>query len=472
MPSLRQTDFRQTALKTMKHSPSQNQPLIQSMEGPFQAFTHAESTGGVLLLAATTVALLWANSPWADAYTALWSTPVSVAIGSLVLTESLTEWINEGLMAMFFFVIGLEIKREVLVGELASFRQAALPLVAAVGGTLVPASLYWVFNAGGPGSPGWGIPMATDIAFALGILALLGGRVPLALKVFVAALAIVDDLIAVLAIALFYTSTISWLSLGLGAVFLVLLIAANVVGLRHPLVYSILGIGGLWLAFLLSGVHATIAGVLAAMTIPARTRLSGTEFLSRGTALLQRFEEVISPEKAPLANPERHQVTAHLESAIKNVETPLQRLEQALHPWVTVVVLPTFALANAGVALDAVGSAFTSPVGMGIIVGLLLGKPAGITLTAWLAIRMGMTTLPEGVTWRHLIGAGWLAGIGFTMSLFIASLAFGNTPLLLSAKMGILLASTLAGLVGWLLLRGIPSSADAAEKAALRESHG
>jgi NhaA family Na+:H+ antiporter len=430
--------------------------LIQPFVEPFQSFIHAESAAGILLLVSTVVALVWANSPWAEAYAGFRRLPVTFGVGEFVLTEPLVLWINDGLMAMFFFVIGLEIKREILVGELASFRQAALPLTAALGGAVLPAALYSTLNTPGPGATGWGIPMATDIAFALGILALLGSRVPLALKVFLTALAIADDLMAVLVIALFYTSTISWGNLAIGGAFLVLLIAANVAGLRHPLVYSVLGIGGLWLAFLLSGVHATIAGVIAAMTIPAQTRLTGREFLAKGKALLERFEGAISPDKPQLANRERHQIAGHMKTAVQHVETPLQQLEHALHPWVTVVVMPVFALANAGVTLDAdVGAMLINPVAMGVILGLLLGKPVGIVLSSWLAIRGGFAALPEGVSWSHLWAVGCLAGIGFTMSLFIAGLAFSHGPSLLSAKVGILAASTTAGTIGWLLLKRI-----------------
>ncbi len=426
------------------------------MMGPFQKFIRAQSTGGVLLLAATVAAMLWANSPWAESYGEFWNTPVSLVVGSHALTETLLEWINDGLMAMFFFVIGLEIKREILVGELASFRQAALPLTAASGGAMLPAALYSLMNPTGPGVPGWGIPMATDIAFTLGILSLLGSRVPVALKVFLTALAIADDLIAVLVIALFYTSTISWGNLAIGGGFLALLIAANLAGLRHPLVYSILGIGGLWLAFLLSGVHATIAGVIAAMTIPARTRLTGPEFLVKGKALLARFEAVISPDMPQLADRERHQIASHMITAVQHAETPLQQLEQALHPWVTIVVMPIFALANAGITLgENIGALLISPVALGIMLGLLLGKPVGIVLSSWLLIRGGVVTLPEGVSWSHLWAAGCLAGIGFTMSLFIAGLAFPHGALLMSAKVGILAASTAAGIIGWWFLKRI-----------------
>jgi NhaA family Na+:H+ antiporter len=433
---------------------AEDQPLIQPIVEPFQSFIHAEAAGGILLLGATIAAMIWVNSPWAASYADFWNTPVSLVVGSHTLTETLLEWINDGLMAMFFFVIGLEIKREILVGELASWRQAALPLAAALGGSILPALLYAALNAGTEGIRGWGIPMATDIAFSLGILSLLGSRVPLALKVFLTALAIADDLMAVLVIAFFYTSTISWTSLAVGALFLILLIAANWVGVRHPLVYSILGIGGLWLAFLLSGVHATIAGVIAAMTIPARTRLTGREFLEKGKALLHRFEQVLSPEQPPLANQERHRIARRMKTVVAHVETPLQQLEHALHPWVTVVVMPVFALANAGVTLDAdIIAMLMSPVAIGVCLGLLLGKPVGILLSAWLVTRFGFTALPEGVSWSQLGAVGVLAGIGFTMSLFIASLAFPSGPSLMAAKEGILVASTIAGLVGWFLLK-------------------
>jgi NhaA family Na+:H+ antiporter len=370
------------------------------------------------------------------------------------LTESLLEWINDGLMAMFFFVIGLEIKREILVGELASWRQAALPLAAALGGSVLPAMIFVLFNAGSEGAKGWGIPMATDIAFSLGILSLLGGRVPLALKVFLTALAIADDLMAVLVIAFFYTSTISWTSLAVGALFLTLLMIANWVGVRHPLVYALLGIGGVWLAFLLSGVHATIAGVLAAATIPSRPRITGSEFLAKGAALLQRFERALSPDQYPLVNREGQRIASHMKTVVAYVETPLHQLEHALHPWVTVVIMPLFALANAGIALDSnFGSMLMSPVAMGVCLGLLIGKPAGILLATWIATRWGWASFPSGVSWPQLAAVGVLAGIGFTMSLFIAELAFSHDSSLIPAKVGILVGSTIAGLTGWLLLK-------------------
>ncbi|MCP9464534.1 MAG: Na+/H+ antiporter NhaA [Nitrospira sp.] len=429
-------------------------PLIQPVVEPFQKFIHAESAGGILLLISTVIALVWANSPWSESYAAFRRLPVTVGVGDFVLTEPLVLWINDGLMAMFFFVIGLEIKREVLVGELSSLRQASLPLAAALGGSVFPAVLYASFNAGTDGAKGWGIPMATDIAFSLGILSLLGKGVPLSLKVFLVALAIADDLCAVLIIAFFYTSTISWGSLAMGGGFLALLIGANMVGVRHPLVYGLLGIGGLWLAFLLSGVHPTIAGVLAAFTIPARTTLSGEEFIAKSRRLLEKFQTVMEASGSPLANQAGHKVVSRLREVAGEAGTPLQRLEQGLHPWVTAVVLPLFALANAGVSLE--GDPLITlghPVALGIMAGLVIGKPAGILLASWSAIRAGAATMPSDLTWRHLAGVGFLAGIGFTMSLFIEGLAFGKTPLDAPAKVGILAASAVAGSIGWTLLR-------------------
>jgi len=357
-------------------------------------------------------------------------------------------------MAMFFFFVGLEIKREILVGELSSPRQAALPIVAALGGMIVPAILYLVLNAGKPGASGWGIPMATDIAFTLGVLALLGKRVPIALKVFLTSVAIVDDIGAVLVIAFFYTSQIYWSNLIVGAGFLIALILANRAGIRHPLVYASLGIGGLWLAFLMSGVHATIAGVLSAMTIPASTRIGREEFLEKSRYILKEFEGASVNEKSVLTSRQQRRAAEALEKASELVQTPLQRLEHDLHPWVIFGIMPLFALANAGVSLDGnLTQVLINPVTLGIVFGLVFGKQIGITLFSWLAVRSGIATLPVGVNWWQVYGVGWLAGIGFTMSLFIAGLAFRDIALLSLAKLGILTASLIAGVVGWIILR-------------------
>ena len=432
---------------------AQQEPLIKRILLPFEEFVHAEASSGLLLLLCAAVALIWANSPWTNAYTDAWQTKLTIGLGSFVLAKPLLLWINDGLMALFFFVVGLEIKREVLVGELSSPRQAALPMTAALGGVLAPATIYIALNAGNAAARGWGIPMATDIAFALGIMALLGKRVPVGLKVFLTALAIVDDIVAVLVIAFFYTSTISWVSLAAGAGFLFVLLVANRIGVRSPIVYAVLGVG-LWLAFLLSGVHATVAGVLLAMTIPARTRINTGEFLSQSRAILDEFEGAERPGTSVLTNKEQRAAVQSLETACQHAESPMQRLEHALHPWVAFVIMPLFALANAGVSLSSdLSTALTHPVTLGVMAGLVLGKPLGVTLFAWLAVRSGIADVPTGVTWRQIHGAGWLAGMGFTMSLFIANLAFGDTPLLTTAKVGILTASFVAGTIGWIILR-------------------
>ena len=430
--------------------PGEPAPPIRRALYPITAFMHAEASGGIVLIVSALVALLWANSPWSGSYTTLWATKITVG----PLTESLLHWINDGLMAVFFFVVGLEIKREVLVGELASPRQAALPIAAALGGMAVPALLYAAVNLGGPGLGGWGIPMATDIAFALGVLALVGRRAPVGLEIFLTALAIVDDLGAVLVIALFYTAQVSWAALGAAAGCLAALVLANRLHVRHPAAYAILGVG-LWVAFLASGVHATIAGVLLALTIPARTRVDTGEFFRRAHALLHHFD-LAGEEAADIrTNADQQAALAELEDLAEGVQTPLQRLEHALHPWVAFVIVPLFALANAGVALGGgLGAALREPVTLGVVAGLLLGKQLGVTGAAWLAVRAGLADLPEGVTWRHVYGAGWLAGIGFTMSLFVGSLAFGEGPLLDAAKVGILAASLVAGVAGWATLRG------------------
>jgi Na+:H+ antiporter, NhaA family len=377
----------------------------------FQEFARLEASGGILLIGCTVVALAWANSPWSGRYFHLWHADPTFGFAGSLLSKPLHFWINDGLMALFFLLVGLEIKRETLVGELASFQKAALPIAAALGGMIVPAVLYFLFNRGGPGASGWGIPMATDIAFALGVLALLGDRVPTSLKVFLAALAIADDIGAVLVIAFFYTAQISWISLGLGGLFLVALIAANRAGARHPLIYVVLGLG-LWIAFLQSGIHATVAGVLLATTIPARQRVNSVD-----------------------------------------AESPMLRFEHALMPWNKYVIMPVFALANAGVLLGAgAARSLADPISIGVICGLVLGKPIGIVLFSWLATRSRIAAMLDGISWRQIAGVGLLGGIGFTMSLFIANLAFGETPALEMAKVGILAASILSGAAGAVVL--------------------
>ncbi|MBN1287249.1 MAG: Na+/H+ antiporter NhaA [Anaerolineae bacterium] len=431
-------------------------PIVRILT-PFQQFFRNEAMGGILLLAFTGIALIWANSPLAESYNTFWHTHLVIGAGDFKLDKSLLHWVNDGLMVIFFFVVGLEIKREVLIGELASRRKAALPIAAALGGMLAPAALFLLVNAGGAAQNGWGVPMATDIAFALGVLSLLGNRVPISLKVFLTALAIVDDIGAILVIALFYTAEISSTALVAGAVFLGLLILANRLGVRHPLIYGLLSLG-LWVAFLKSGVHATVAGVLAAMTIPARTLINADEFIKQAHFLIHEFECGECGEYV-LPNKQQRAALQALEGTIQNVESPMQRLEHALHPWMSFGIMPIFALANAGVALGGdLGATFTQPLAIGVILGLVIGKPLGVTLASWLAVRLGLADLPNGVTWRQIAGAGMLAGIGFTMALFIGSLAFEGSPLLDATKIGILAASLVAGVLGWLALRATGSN--------------
>jgi Na+:H+ antiporter, NhaA family len=446
----------------------QSAPIFRIIR-PFQAFAENKASGGILLLLCTVAALVWANSPWEESYGALWHTNFTVSLGGRTLSHDLHFWVNDLLMVIFFFVVGLEIKREVLVGELASVRQAALPIVAAVGGVVVPALIYSLLNARGPGAPGWGVPMATDIAFALGVMALLGTRVPIGLKVFLTALAIVDDIAAVLVIAVFYTADVSVLAMSMAAASLAILFVLARLGARQPLTYALGGVV-LWLAVLASGIHATIAGVALAMVIPSRTRLDSRQFLARSRRTLDHFE---THAEGNLMTNEEQQAAVHaLEEACERVQPPLHRMEHALHPWVTFFIMPLFALANAGVVLSGnFGETLVQPVTLGVILGLVIGKPIGITLAAWLAVRTRVASLPTGVTWSHIHGAGWLGGIGFTMSLFIASLAFTDEALLTMAKLGILTASLFAAVIGSFLLVRTPQMTVVEDTAHLVESN-
>jgi NhaA family Na+:H+ antiporter len=423
-------------------------PPIERVLVPLRQFVDSNVAGGVLLLAAAAVALVWSNSPFADSYESLWAIPLTIGFGDASLSMTLHHWINDGLMAIFFLLVGLEIKRELLVGEIASVRRALLPAAAALGGAVLPALIFIALV--GPTSPaarGWGVPMATDIAFALGVLALLGSRVPLGLRIFVAALAIVDDLLAVIVIGLFYTAELSLPALAAAGAVMVLLLAANRLGVRRPLVYGVLGLV-LWLAVLESGIHATVAGVLLAITIPAREKIPDRHFAARARELIDDF--VHSAKKAI-----HHRQAAlwELETITEHAQAPMLRMEHALTPWVAFVIVPLFALANAGVRLTGdPASLLTDPLVIGILAGLVIGKQIGITAAAWLIVRAGWASLPNGVNWRHVYGAAWVCGIGFTMSLFIADLAFGATDLLAPAKVGILIASVIAATGGYVLL--------------------
>ena len=435
-----------------------NKDLIQIILKPINAFLHQEASGGILLIIFTLIALVWANTPFADSYHHLWHTHISLSFGNLLtLDYPLHYWINDGLMVIFFFTIGLEIKRELLVGELSSLQKASLPIAGALGGMIFPAVLYTVINSGGSGADGWGIPMATDIAFVVGIMALLGPKIPLTLKIFVLALAIADEIGAVLVIAVFYTEEISVMALIIAAIIVFTLVLLNKLGTKSLIPYSILGIL-LWLAFLKSGVHATIAGVLLAFTIPASSRYDINKFSRKVKELINKFVETGDDWKNVLNNAEREYDVMAIESSCRNILTPLQRFENGLHPWVAFLIIPLFALSNAGVSLSGLSflEALLSKVSLGIIIGLFIGKQVGIFGFSFLAVKLKLASLPEGINWKNLYGAGILTGIGFTMSLFIAGLAFKNPALLDLSKIGVLTGSIISGVLGFLFLRLSP----------------
>jgi NhaA family Na+:H+ antiporter len=417
--------------------------------GPFQEFVRTEAAGGALLFACACAALVVANSVWAEAYNRLLATTVTVAVGGHALSLTVHQWINDGLMAAFFLLVGLEIKREALAGELASPRHAALPIAAAIGGMAVPALIYLMTNAGGMESRGWAIPMATDIAFALGTLALVAPRAPGGLKIFLAALAIVDDMGAVLVIALFYAGEITWSALGMAGFILLLLGLLNRLQIRSLTPYLVLGLG-LWFFVHVSGVHATIAGVLLAFTIPTKTRINAMEFSAKARGLLDYFDRTETGDLLVLTSKGQQEAIIGLERASEAVTAPLLRLEHALHAFSAFVVMPLFAFSNAGVSLSETSG---GSVTLAVILGLAVGKPLGITGAALAAVRLRLASLPDGVNWTALHGCAWLGGIGFTMSLFIATLAFEGTTLLDSAKVGILSGSILSGVVGGIIVR-------------------
>ncbi len=428
---------------------------IERILYPFQRFAQIEASSGILLLAATAIALVWANSAWGSAYTNLQEAKVGFTAGSFVFTKDLIHWINDGLMAIFFFVVGLEIKREIVAGELSSRQKAALPIAAAIGGMLVPALIYTALNYGTPAQRGWGVPMATDIAFALGVLALLGRRAPTSLKVFLAALAIVDDMGAVAVIALFYSEAIALPVLIAGLLLLGVSYVANRAGVRSPWAYAAIGVA-VWFAFIKSGVHASVAGVLLAMTVPMTRRIDARAFVAQCQGALDRF--VAEVEKTPGDEETEPHAVFELMEACRAAQTPLQRMEHALQPWVAFAIMPIFALANAGVAVKGLAANESMAAPLGVLLGLALGKPIGITLFAWLTVRLKLAQLPTEVRWIHIHGAGWLGGIGFTMALFIDGLAFRGLPTLDSNNLAILVASTIAGTIGYQILRRAPAA--------------
>jgi NhaA family Na+:H+ antiporter len=407
---------------------------------PFERFLQIESANGAVLLVCTLVALALANSPWAQAYHDFWHIHLSISLGDWKLDHSLAHWVNDGLMTIFFFVVGLEIKRELVQGELRDPRQAALPIVAAIGGMLAPAAIYYLLQQGQPGERGWGIPMATDIAFVVGILALLGKRVPIGLKILLLALAIADDIGAVLVIAIFYTSEISFASLALAAFGFGVVLAMQMLGVRQVRWYVLIGIG-IWCAFLLSGVHPTVAGVVLGLLTPARPWIP--------SPLLSR---VVEEAREQLSS--KHHVE-DLRTAALESQSPLERLEHALHPWVAFGIMPIFALANAGVTIGA--GHIANPVAVAVAAGLVIGKPLGIVLACLIAVRVGLARLPSGVPWLAILGGGCLGGIGFTMSLFVAGLALEGEQLE-AGKLGTLIGSTISAVLGCgLLLLFLPA---------------
>ena len=430
---------------------------IDKMIAPVQQFINQEKSGGLVLGLSVVAALILANSPWAGYYFHFFEQTFGFTFnGEAYLTYSLHHWINDGLMAMFFFVVGLELKKEIIAGELADLRKALLPIGTALGGMVVPAAIYFSLNSSGVSEPGWGIPMATDIAFALGVLYLLGNRVPSSLKVFLMALAIVDDLGAVLVIAFFYTSDISFVNLAIGLGFALVMFIGNKMGVKNILFYGILGIGGVWVAFLLSGVHATIAAVLAAFTIPADVKIQENVYISKITQRLKRFKD-IDPNNLPILSNEQVHILDHIKQETNAATPPLQRLERLMNPFVTFVVMPIFALTNAGVSFADVkfDTLFSTHVALGVGLGLLFGKVIGVAGTLLLLVKLKVAPFPTGMTTRHLIGLGLLASIGFTMSLFITSLAFTDPLYLTQAKIGIFTASIVGGVLGyWVLSRG------------------
>jgi NhaA family Na+:H+ antiporter len=421
---------------------------------PLEEFIHRQTTSGVLLMICAVVALVIANGPWAEGFHHLLETKSTWGTPNWNVTMSIHHWINDGLMALFFFVVGLELKRELLVGELSDLKQAMLPIIAAIGGMVLPALFYLAFNMSGPNMDGWGVPMATDIAFALGALALLGSRVPKSLLTFLVALAIVDDLGAVTVIAVFYTEKINLMALGASAGILLLLVALNLGGVRRTLPYVLLGIL-LWLELLASGVHATLAGILLAFTIPMQPKLDPERFIARSSGLLEKIKESFRSERNIIKNYQmRSQVTA-LGDGVILAQAPAQVLEHAMHIPSSYVIIPIFALANAAIPIDwsALGTTVADPVALGVVAGLVFGKLFGIAGFVWIAVKLGVSPLPQGLNFKHIIGVSLLGGIGFTMSIFIAELAFAHSADdLLMAKTGILAASLVAGVGGYLWL--------------------
>lgn len=420
----------------------------------FERFLHSQTSGSIVLIIATVIAVFWANSPWAKLYFDLSHLEIGVVIAEKTYKMGLAHWVKDGLMTLFFFVVGLEIKREVLLGELSSIKKASLPVFAAIGGCITPALIYFFFNTSGPTASGWGIPMATDIAFAIGILSLLGDKVPTGLKIFLTALAIVDDLIAVLVIAIFYTESINIMSLIIAGGFLFLFYIAVKFNARRPLLFFFPALG-VWISFMFSGIHATVAGVLIALLVPITPRIEPSEFFQALKDYYLSLKEMGKITKETLATDKKQWLL--VEKIYLTVEDMIPSgvyLEKHFHPVQAFIVLPLFALFSAGVTITSnMITHFPGDISLGIIAGLVLGKPVGIIFFSWLAIFTKIADMPKGVKWSYLFGAGLLAGIGFTMSIFISELGFKDQTLIDEAKLSIFIASFLAGLFGFLFLK-------------------
>jgi len=432
---------------------AKTETVIERLFSPFQRFVRIESFSGILLLGATLIALAWANSPLSESYLALWKFEFGITSELIKLYKPLILWINDALMAIFFFLIGLEIKRELLIGELNTVKKAAFPLIAAVGGMVIPVLFYVILNTNPDASNGWGVPMATDIAFSLAIITLLGKRVPIGLKVFLTAFAIVDDLGAVMVIAIFYSEGINWGLLGIALIPVIILIFMPYLGFYSKVFTAIIGVA-VWYMFLKAGIHPTVAGVLMAFTIPIRQRINTNTYQNKLSMIASNFDNEVN-ENAPILSHHQLECIDTLEEWTEKVQSPLQHLEHKLHTWVAFLIMPLFALANAGVVFSSEMSLNWNLV-MVIAIALFAGKSIGIPLFTFIGLRLKLIDLPSGVDFRQIFGIAFLAGVGFTMSIFISNLAFETQPELMdSAKIGILIGSTISGLTGYVLLRMI-----------------
>jgi NhaA family Na+:H+ antiporter len=438
------------ALNRDKYIKSTRQLVADQILRPAQQFFDKEASSSILLISATAIALIWVNSSIGETYHSFWHTHISFTFGHFHISKTLLHWVNDGLMSLFFFTVGLEIKREILVGELATPKKALLPVIAALGGMIVPALIYAAVNFGLPTIHGWGIPVATDIAFALGAVAVFGRKLPVGLRIFLAAFAIADDLGAVVIIAIFYTKEIVWSNLIISLFLIFGLAAANFFWIRQTLIYAILGLA-VWFFVLGSGVHPTIAGVIVSFFVPARGRYDTDNFLQNVKKITEKFEcEEQSCGYSILLNQEHLYAVQALELACHDVETPLQRLMHALHPWVAFLILPLFAMGNTGLIFRGIvfSEAVSNPVILGIIFGLVVGKPIGILLFSYLSVKTGIASLPQEVRWSHIFGGAMLGGIGFTMSLFLSELSFTDPHIIDYARIAILTGSILSAIFG------------------------